>query len=143
MQKVNVNCYRYNVVVVLLLVTGVGAAAKDKANDPRLKEVDKIFIAGNSRSANDVRKTLSDLHSKTRWKNICISGVANKESSDAVLEIVESVPLGGSGGEVAMRLTQTSATLTLKNGDVVWSNDSQYSSVFILKRLNEAVCRAK
>ena len=121
------------------MIVAVGAKENE---DARLSGVEKVFVARNSRSANEVRKTLNDLHAKTRWKNICISGVTNKDEADAVLEIAESVPLG-EWKDGTTRLPQTAGTLTLKSGDVIWSNDSQYSAVFILKRLNEAVCRAK
>lgn len=112
--------------------------AKDKKEDPRLKQVEKVFVAGNSPSANDLRKAFST----NKWKNVCISSVTNTDDADAVLEIVESVPLGERADGTA-RLPQSAAKLTLKSGDMIWSDDSMFSSVFILKRLNEAVCRAK
>jgi hypothetical protein len=127
--------------VLTLVAVVLVLAGKDK-EDPRLARVEKVFVSGNSRSANEVRKTLSDLRGKTRWKNICISGVTGKDDADATLEVSEAVPLGGTGKTEA-RLPSSSATLTLKSSDLIWSNDSEYSSVFILKRLNDAVCRAK
>jgi hypothetical protein len=130
----------YCLAALFVLLLASGANAKEKV-DPRQKLVEKVFVVGNSSSANDVRKALTDLRGNTHWKAICISGVTNKEDADTLLEIVESVPLG-EWKDGTVRLPQSAATLTLKSGDVIWSNDSQYSSVFILKRLNEAVCRA-
>lgn len=127
--------------ILILVLLAAALPGKDK-EDPRLQGVEMIFVLGNSRSANDVRRTLADLRGKTHWKEICISGVTNKNDADAVLEISEAVPLGGTA-QTEIRLPSSSATLTLKSGDLVWSNDSQFSSVFILKRLNDAVCRAK
>jgi folylpolyglutamate synthase/dihydropteroate synthase len=112
--------------------------AKDKKEDPRLKQVGKIFVAGNSASANALRKAFTD----NKWKKVCVSSVTNKDDADAVLEIVESVPLGERANGT-VRLPQSAATLTLTSGDMIWSDDSMYTAVFLLKRLNEAVCRAK
>ena len=127
--------------VGFLLLVAFTLSAKDK-EDPRLRQVSKIFVTGNSRSANELRKALADLRKNTHWKNICISGVSNKDEADSTLDLAETVPLGG-GGDGSVRLPSSSATITLKSGDLIWSNDSQYSSLFILKRLNDAVCRAQ
>jgi hypothetical protein len=121
---------------ILLIPT---ARAKDE-DDPRLKDVKKIFINGNSASANQTRKTLMGLPRSVKWKAVCLTGVANRAGADAVLEINETVPLGF-WPDGTVRLPQSAGTLTLTNGDLIWSDSSDYSAGFLLQRLNDAVCR--
>jgi hypothetical protein len=123
------------------VVLAIAVFAKRK-EDERLGQVEKVFVAGNSYSANTVRETIMDMKTNTHWKNRCITGVSNKDLADATLEIVESVPIGGNGSGSGIT-PQSSGTLTLKSGDVIWGNNSMFAGNFILKRLNEAVCRAK
>ena len=74
-----------SLLVLVVIILTVDAKENEGA---RLKRVERVFVTGNSRSANEVRKTLNDLHANTRWKKICVSGVTNKDEADAVLEIV-------------------------------------------------------
>lgn len=104
----------------IIFIIVLALDAKEKI-DPRLKSAEKIFVSGNSRSANEVRRTLADLRNKTRWKNLCILSVSNKDEADAVLEIAETEVLGERSVGTT-RLPTSAATLTLRSGDLIWSD---------------------
>lgn len=98
---------------LLLLACPLRAGDRPKP-DPRLASVTSIFVSGNNEAALHARALLS--------KNKCLTLAVKAEEADATLEVAAVRPppdrsILGPGSVV-----EVSSTLTLKSGELLWSN---------------------
>jgi len=103
--------------VVLVLVAFAFARSKPQS-DPRLKDVHSIFVAGNNQAAEQVRDEIQKGKS-------CFSLASNPKDADAVFEMGSDS--ARNGALMDTRDWIVSATLTLKSGDLIWSNSERFS----------------
>ncbi|MCU1336351.1 MAG: hypothetical protein JWO19_1932 [Bryobacterales bacterium] len=104
--------------LVLWLAAGV-LFAKDKP-DARLREVKKVFVAGNNEAAEKIR---SDLRKDMEKRQGCLTLVTKPADADATLEVADDSVVR----ELGTRHDRVTATLTLKSGDLVWSHTDSWS----------------
>jgi hypothetical protein len=94
----------------LLVLMAAGAmVAKDTARDSRLRTVKSIFISGNNQQALEARKKM--LSSKA-----CFTLASKAPEADAVLEVKEAQE------DSILHTRGASAELTLKSGEMIWSD---------------------
>jgi hypothetical protein len=113
---------------LLVLASVAPMLAKDPMHDPRLRTVKTIFIAGNNKQALDARKMLSSS------KKACFT-LAPKADPDAVLDVKEAQESG---------ITHTrgaSAELTLKSGEMIWSDYRMAGGDRLMWQLIHDACR--
>ena len=106
---------------VLVILGAASSDAKQKP-DERLRNVNSIFVKGNSQAADRAREMLRE------GKKTCFSLASKPEDADAVLEIGDSA-VGSPGllGGMGARHNVVSGTLTLSSGDLIWSHSARFS----------------
>ena len=112
---------------LLVLASVAPMLAKDPMHDPRLRTVKTIFISGNNKQALEARKKM--LNSKA-----CFT-LAPKADADAVLDVKEAQESG---------ITHTrgaSAELTLKSGEMIWSDYRMAGGDRLMWQLIHDACR--
>ena len=88
---------------ILIAVSAFGG--KKREADSRLQQVKTVFIRGASEEAAKAREKIE--------KRTCYRLALSPDKADAILEIERSVLTGA-----------VSATMTTKNGEIIWSGDS-------------------
>jgi hypothetical protein len=127
--------------VLAVSVLAVGQELKPVVTD--LQSVRTVYVAGNNVSANYARKTLA------QGKRLCLALAPKPDDADATLTVdaVQSVGTGLFGPHQTN--VQTSATLTLRDGSIVWSDavgggalnlDGKFGGQNIVWKLNKSIC---
>ena len=107
---------------VMLLLSCLVFARIRPQSDPRLKNVHSVFIAGNNQAAQNAREEMRKDADKGKS---CFSLVSNPKDADAVFEMGSDS--ARNSGLMDTRDWIVSATLTLKSGDLIWSNSERFS----------------
>jgi hypothetical protein len=107
----------------LLLPLVCAAFARSRPpSDPRLKDVHSIFIAGNNQAAQSARQEMRKDADKGKG---CFALASNPNDADAVLAMDSDS--ARNSGLLDTRDFIVSGTLTLKSGDLIWSNSERFS----------------
>jgi hypothetical protein len=102
--------------------------AIEKENLIKLQAVKTIFVDGNNESADKVRQHLES------WT--CLALTNNKSTADAVIDVKEQQKPNADINKVA-----TSLTITLPNGDLIWSRTKTGEAVEkVLHDLSKEAC---
>jgi hypothetical protein len=102
--------------------------AKDAAHDPRLRTVKSVFISGNNKQAMEARKKM--LSGKA-----CFTVASKATDADAVLEVKEAQEDG------ILNTRGASGELTLKSGEIVWSDYRMAGGDRLMWQLIHDACR--
>jgi hypothetical protein len=108
--------------VAVLLLSCIAFARSRPQSDPRLKDVHSIFVAGNNQAAQNAREEIRKDADKGKS---CFSLASNPKDADAVFEMGSDT--ARNGAVLDTRDWIVSATLTLKSGDLIWSNSERFS----------------
>jgi hypothetical protein len=107
-------------VLVVALSCGFAAAA-DKA-DARLREVKKLFVAGNNEAAERIR---SEIRKDTDSGKVCFGLATKAVDADATLDVADDSVKDS--GNMPGRHDRVTGTLTMKSGDLIWSRTESFS----------------
>lgn len=102
------------------LSCGFGGAA-DRP-DPRLREVKKLFVAGNNEAAEKIR---SEIRKDADSGKVCFGLAAKMVDADATLEVGDDSVKDS--GNMPGRHDRVTGTLTMKSGDLIWSRTESFS----------------
>ncbi len=101
---------------ICLVVPGWAGRKREKEADPRLRAIHTVFVKGNSEAAVKARGDLE------KWT--CFNLAANPTKADAVLEIDQQMSRNDSFLKNNSERAIVSASLTTKDGDLLWSDTS-------------------
>jgi hypothetical protein len=132
---------------VLIVIWPLSFALGKDVPDPRVREVKKIFVAGNNEAAEKVR---SDLRNDSEKAKVCFALVTKAADADAVLEVNDDSVK--EPGLTTGRHDRVTGTLTTKSGDLIWSRTDSFSDApfmsgvktaagLVYKRLKTAICK--
>ena len=108
--------------LVLFFVAGQAAARKKKV-DPRLASVQTVFVAGSNPAAANARNLISE------WT--CFRLVSNPQGANAVFEFGEQMSQDHSAPAASSNRAIVIATMTTRNGDLIWSKPASTHAAFM------------
>lgn len=115
-------------VAFLVLASCTLTLAEDGKVDPRLRQVKSIFISGNNKQAIEARK-------KVTTGKACFTLAAKAADADAVLEVKEAQE------DAILHTRGASAELTLKSGEMIWSDYRMAGGERLMWQLIHDACR--
>lgn len=107
------------VIAVIAMVSFGLSGRKERKQVPELTNVNSIFVSGNNAAALKAREMI-------REGKTCFTLAVKVEEADAVLEMVDTPNAGRD--TFGSTVSAVSATLTLKNGILIWADDCRFSS---------------
>lgn len=123
------------ILLVACLSLAVPAVArKHQKEDPAVAAIHKLYVKGNNEAASNMRKILmgrtgkmNNLMSGHGDQGGCFQIVGNESVADGTLEVAEERTSGGLEGFFGTNNASTvvSATLSDKQGNLVWSDSKQ------------------
>ena len=106
--------------LAVFVLAGQAAARKF---DARLASVHAVFVAGNSPAASNARKLIS------RWT--CFRQAPNAQKADAVFQFSQQMSHAQSSSARHGKRAMVIATLTTKNGNLLWSKPVSHHAGFM------------
>ena len=112
-----------------LVLLALGALlAKNQVHDSRLRTVSSIFISGKNEQALEARKKMSS-------SKKCFTLASKVAEADAVLDVKEAQEDG------ILHSRGASAELTLKSGEMIWSDYRMAGGGRVMWQLIHDACR--
>lgn len=109
------------VLALALCTVPLVAGKKERKKVPELAKVNTLFVAGNSQAADKAREMVRE--SKT-----CFALALKRGEADAVLELNDSSTAStGLMGGLGQKHSTVSGTVTLKTGELIWSDSQRFS----------------
>jgi hypothetical protein len=113
---------------LVVLASVAPMLAKDPVHDARLRTVKTIFISGNNKQALEARKKM--LSGKA-----CFTLASKATDADAVLEVKEAEE------DAILHTRGASAELTLRSGEIIWSDYRMGGGNRLMWQLIHDACR--
>jgi hypothetical protein len=98
-------------------------ARKKRQIDPRVSALKTVFVKGNNEAAVKAREKMND------WT--CFTLAINPDKADAILEFQQEQSVNGTFLADSIEKSVVSATLTAKDGDMLWSGSSAHEAGFV------------
>ena len=120
--------------ITLLIVLFLCAATVSAKEAPQTSTVkDPVFITGNNKAANDIRKQLSKDSQKGKS---CLVPTDDPAKAELRMDVNQGAP--GSG---LLRPPAISVSITNKAGVVVFSGDTELAWEAVYRRFQKALCK--
>jgi hypothetical protein len=114
---------RLTLFLALFAVAGQAAARKRTTVDARLARVQTVFVAGNNPAAANARKLIP------KWT--CFRLVPYPQKADAVFEFSQQMSADHSASDAHGKRALVIATMTTKDGSLIWSKPVSSHAGFI------------